>query len=226
MVANRSPLPRRPLGPAAALLALALLPSVAAAQDRHYLWIFAAQSHPFCPAHAHTWAAFARVEGCTAPGGPPAFETFTISWMPATLKVRFHALQPEAGVNLDLLTSLRFVQGDGAHISVWGPYEITPCLYEAGRRQKDRLEGGTVRYRAIDPLQYSPGITECIHAVSDIDRTRSRVYYEETIRFGEAAGSHVAHTWVRSGWAWPACEDLCWLEQALGMDQFPLRRRR
>jgi hypothetical protein len=224
-MATRSPSPRGPVALAAPLLALALLPSVVAAQDRHYLWIFCAQARPFCPAHTHTWASFARVGEGAAPAGPRVCETFTISWMPATLKVRFSARRPEPGTNLDLLTSFRFVQGDGARISVWGPYEITPCLYEAGRRQKDRLEGGDVQYRAIDPFFYSPGVTECIHAVSDIDRTRSRIYYEETIRFGDMAGSHIAHTWVRSGWARPACEDLRWLEQALGMDQFPIRHR-
>jgi hypothetical protein len=211
---------------AVALLVLALLPAAAPAQDRYYLWIFAAQSRPFYPPHTHTWATFARVSGCPTPACPPTFETFTISWMPATLKVRFFAVHPETGVNLDLMTSLRFVQCDGAKTSVWGPYEITPCLYEAGRRQKDLLESGSVLYRAIDPVFYSPGISECIHAVSDIDRTRSRLYYEETARFGNIAARHIARTWVRSGWAWPTCADLGWLERALCLDQLPLIRRR
>jgi hypothetical protein len=216
----------RPLGLAAALLALALLPSVAAAEDRDYLWLFCAESRPLCPAHTHTWATFVRVKQCAPPAGPRPFEEFTISWMPATLKVRFFARHPETGVNLDLLTSLRFVQGDGARVSLWGPYQIAPWLYEAGRRQKDWLESGAVRYQALDPLRYSPGVSECIHAVSDIDRTRPRVWYIEKIRFGNAAGRHIARTWVRSGWAWPTCEDLGWLEQALGMDDFSIRRRR
>src|SRR5438309_366235 len=93
-----------------ALLVLALAPAAARAEDRHYLWVFAAQARPWCPAHTHTWATFARVGEGAAPAGPRPLETFTISWMPATLKVRFQALRPEPGVNLDLLTSFQFVQ--------------------------------------------------------------------------------------------------------------------
>jgi hypothetical protein len=204
------------------MLALLSLARPVSAQDRHYLWIFSSQSEPKLPHLTHTWAVFAHVPcGC----GPRPFHAFTISWMPATLNIRTYAPCPEPGVNLDLATTLRFVQGERERISAWGPYEISACLYERALKQKIRLESGVVTYRAIDPLIRNDNISDCVHAVSDIAPEQSRLLYIESIFFGEAAGRRIAHVFRRRGLTCPPREDLAWAEQALGMTCHPIIRR-
>jgi hypothetical protein len=203
-------------------LAFILLPRPAAAQDRYYLWVFSSQSEPKLPCYTHTWAALARLpDGC----GPRPFVTFTLSWMPATLRIRTYALLPEPGVNLDLPTTLRFVWSEGERISVWGPYAVSACLYERAWRQKVRLESGEVRYRALDGVIRSDCISCCIHAVSDIAPGQTRLMYIEAAFFGEAAGRRIAHAFRRDGLTCPVAEDLRWLEQALGFYCYPIIRR-
>jgi hypothetical protein len=213
--------PRRMLL-AVPLLAVLLMPSTASAQERCYLWIFSSQSEPKLPRYTHTWATFARVIDCN---GQRRIEAFTLSWMPATLNIRTFALRSEPGVNLDIQTTLRFVQSEGERISVWGPYAISPVLYGRAVEQKWRLETGHVRYRTIDPLIRNTDISDCIHAVSDIAPDQTRLNYIETVFFGEAAGQHIARVFSRRGLTCPVSENLCWLEQALGMHCVPITRR-
>jgi hypothetical protein len=205
---------------AAGLLALLfLLPGRAAAQERYYLWVFSSQSTPKLPRYTHTWATFAKVTDCD---GKRFVEALTISWMPANLRIRPYALRPEAGTNLDLPTTLRFVHSQCQRISVWGPYEIDPLLYLRALSQKARLESGRVLYRTVDPLIRGENISDCIHAVSDIDSIRTRLSYPVSPFFGDAAGRRIAHALQRNCEARPTQEDLRWLEAALGMAGFPI----
>jgi hypothetical protein len=213
---------RRFVVAALGVLATLLIPAAATAQDRHYLWIFSSQSEPKLARYTHTWAAFARLrDGC----GPRPFEAFAISWMPASLQIRPFAIRPEPGVHLDLPTTLRFVHCEGERISVWGPYEISGCLYEHAVRQKAHLESGQVQYRAIDPVIRRDTISDCIHAVSDIASDQTRLKYIETLFFGEAAGRRIAHAYRNRGLLCPPREDLAWAERALGMTCYPIIRR-
>jgi hypothetical protein len=208
---------------AAGLLALLFLqPGRAAAQERYYLWVFSSQSTPKLPRYTHTWATFAKVTDC---GGKRYVEALTISWMPANLNIRPYALLPEAGTNLDLPTTLRFVHSQCQRISVWGPYEIDAPLYQKALAQKARLESGRVLYRSVDPLFRGQNISDCIHAVSDIDSVRPRLSYPVSPFFGDAAGRRIAHALQRNCEARPPREDLSWLEPALGMAGYPIVRR-
>jgi hypothetical protein len=208
---------------AAGLLAiLFLLPGRAVAQERYYVWVFSSQSMPKLPRYTHTWATFAKVTDCA---GQRGVEALTISWMPATLKIRPYALRPETGINLDLPNTLRVVQAQGQRISVWGPYEIDAPLYLRAVAQKMRLESGTVVYRTVDPILRDPNISDCIHAVSDVDSVRTRLSYPISPFFGDAAGRRIAHAWLRGCEARPPREDLRWLEPALGMAGYPIVRR-
>ncbi len=211
--------PWRHLTPA---LLLFLLPGVAAAQDRYYLWIFSSQSEPKLPKYTHTWATFVHIADCN---GARQVEALTLSWMPRTLNIRTYAVMPEPGVNLDLSTTLRFVTCERERISVWGPYAISPCLYGRAVEQKARLEGGEVQYRAMDPFIRRANISDCIHAVSDVAPGQTRLNYIEAVFFGDAAGRRIAHAFERLGLTCPAREDLAWLEQALGMRCYPMVRR-
>jgi hypothetical protein len=208
---------------AAGLLALVLLqPGRACAQERYYLWVFSSQSVPKLPRYTHTWATFAKVTDCA---GQRSVEALTISWMPATLEIRPYALRPETGINLDLPATLRTVHAQCQRISVWGPYEIDAPLYLRAMAQKMRLESGQVQYRTVDPIFRNPNISDCIHAVSDVDSVHTRLSYPVSPFFGDAAGRRIAHTWLRSCEARPPREDLRWLEPALGMAGYPIVRR-
>jgi hypothetical protein len=208
---------------AACLLALFFLsPGRAAAQERYYLWVFSSQSTPKLPRYTHTWATFAKITDCA---GRRTVEAFTISWYPATLHIRPYALRSEIGTNIDLLTTLRFVHSQGQRISVWGPYEIHATLYQSALGQKARLESGQVLYRMVDPILDGTRVSDCIHAVSDIDPNRPRILYPIAPFFGDAAGRRIAQVFRRNGLTQPPREDLRWLEPALGMAGYPIVRR-
>src|SRR5438874_354066 len=94
----------------AALLALTVA-APARAGEAFYLLMFGSQTTPNNPNYSHSFAAFVRVtwpgdEPCPPPGG--AFlEVHTISWLPATMKVRTAALHPECGHNFELHETIR-----------------------------------------------------------------------------------------------------------------------
>ncbi len=88
----------RPPTPAAQIDSAAL--NDAAPGERFYVLVFASQSVPRTPAYAHTWATVVRA--VDRPGGRPAPEAHTISWLPATLDIRPLRPRVEPGVNLGL----------------------------------------------------------------------------------------------------------------------------
>ncbi len=219
----------KPLAPGARLatalttLLLVLAPATARAQDRYYLWIFSSQSEPKLPKYTHTFATFVHVADCN---GQSIVDSFTISWMPATLNIRTFAVRPETGVNLTLPFTLQFVTSQKQYVSVWGPYAISCELYGRAVQRKLRLESGDMLYRAMDPFIRRSNISDCIHAVSDIAPGQTRISNIEPVFFGNAAGRRIAHSFRRLGLTAPVHEDLGWLEHLLGIDCYPMTRRR
>jgi hypothetical protein len=136
------------------------------AQEAYYLAIFSSQRPENWPKHSHTFATFVKVQG-----GCP-LEVFTISWLPRGAAVRPLLLPPEQGRNYDLLSTLRLAAVHGERVSMWGPYQILPELYQRALEQKSRLESGAVTYKAVDTGWPARRVSNCIHAVSDLDRTR------------------------------------------------------
>jgi hypothetical protein len=202
---------------------LLLMPAGAAAQDRYYVWIFSSQSVPKLPRYTHTWATFVQVSGADSPA---SFEAFTISWMPATLEIRFYRLRSQQGVNLDLLATLDMARSQNQRISLWGPYAIGQDLFCQAAERKDRLESGQVRYRAVDSIRRNADISACTHAVSDLGPGSSRLSYGWAALFGQSGGFCIAHSLQRHGLTAPPCEDLGWIEQALGIADPAILRRR
>src|SRR5262249_47338964 len=153
------------------------------------------------PRFTHAWATFVKASGegsdsCTY----HICETFTISWMPADLKIRALRLRAQEGVNLGLEATIENAL-PRERISEWGPYQISPWLYERGFEHKCRLESGVMLYKTIDPnigprVRY---VSNCIHGVSDLDPEHGRLYYLELRRFGEAASHWLAHQLVFRG---------------------------
>jgi hypothetical protein len=208
------------------LSSLVAYESVARAEERHYVIVFGSQSSPRLPRYTHTWATFVKAT-CEAqdPNKSRINESFTISWLPADGTVRSLRLHSQPGVNLDLGATLAHVERE--RVSEWGPFQISQQLYDRALDRKAELESGSVRYKAIDPnlgprARY---VSDCIHAITDLDPDYDRSYYREVRRFGEAASHWVAYQFVTRGRFVNLGENLDWIEQQLGLEHFPIVHR-
>ena len=209
------------------VLASAAWESDARAEERYYIIIFGSQSTPRLARYTHTWATFVKASG----EGPDSCmyhidEVFTISWLPANLKVRALRLWAQQGVNLDLGTTLAYVL-QRERVSEWGPFQISPRLYYRALQRKAELESGSVKYKAIDP-NFGPRaryVSDCIHAITDIDPEYDRSYYREVRRFGEAASHWLAYQFVSRGRFINLGENLDWINQRLGLCNYPIVHR-
>src|SRR3954447_5202528 len=123
--------------------------STGAAADSYYVLIFGSQSQPKRLRYTHTWATFVRAVGEGPDPSGWAVEQHTISWLPRTLDVRVWNPSPEPGIILDLYQTLGAVRAHSEHVTLWGPFVITPDLYERSLRIDQILQGGAVQYRAI-----------------------------------------------------------------------------
>ncbi len=195
--------------------------------ERYYLLVFGSQSRPKMPRYTHTWATAVRVPAAEAPGGPVPIESHTISWMPATLEIRPWRFRVEPGVNLDLHASIKEMLSHDERVSLWGPYEIRPGLYQKVLMQKQFLDSGRIGYQCIDTVgeaARSGSGSDCYHAITDADTLFDRTHYPLS-RFGEAASENVAREVIRRGGVIAPCTKHDWLLPHLGIEQYPLTRR-
>jgi len=193
--------------------------SEARAGERFYTLIFGSQPSPKRVKDSHTWATFVRVvEG----GDGSALEVYvhTISWWPATLRVRVLAASAEPGVNLDLDQTLRVVTGRGERVTLWGPFEISPKVYEKSLHVWGVVQAGGARYRAIDS-SFDLLVADCIHAVAAVDPDFGRRHYP-LIRVGDSASRYIARQVLDRA---PFDQDRTragWLIPRLGLDRYPI----
>jgi hypothetical protein len=207
----------------AALSALLLVVDSAWA-DRHYLLVFGAQTHPKIPRYTHTFCTIVKVAepapGCSAVG----LEAHTISWLPVTLNIKPFRLHAEPGHNLTLDETLRWAAGNNMRVSLWGPFAVTEYFYERLHHTYLRFERGEYLYRAIDPPRRGDVTSDCIHAVTDIDREHSRRRYRVL-----GSGDEVTRKFVRDlrdqGRLSLPCEDMSWLDAVLGLDPYGVCHR-
>jgi len=201
--------------------------NVARAEERYYIILFGSQSTPRLARFTHTWATFVKTSGEDPDHSKRHIdEIFTISWMPADLKVRALRARPQEGVNLDLESTLAHAL-ERQRVSEWGPFEISPFIYNRAIERKAELESGAVRYKAVDPSfgTRAATISDCIHGISDIDPENGRLYYLETRRFGEAASHWLGYQFVTRGQRVNLSENLDWLNERLGLDNYPIVHR-
>src|SRR4029077_5181150 len=109
--------------------------------------LFASQSTPKIPRLTHSWGTVIHLTD-QGEGQPPKIESQTISWLPATLKIRAWIFRVEKGTNLGLHETLRYALANGERVSQWGPYECRPRLYYRFLVQKEFLESGRIGYQA------------------------------------------------------------------------------
>lgn len=166
----------------------AQLGPLAADGARHFLMVFGAESSPKRARYTHTWATW--VKSTPQPDGTRILEVNTISWMPASLVIRPLALRGECGVNLTLQATLRDCFAKGECVAMWGPYEydpsVAPQIHEMVHRQIARLNSGCILYKCIDPDKgpRSRYLSDCIHAVTDLDPYQPRPFYNELQNWG------------------------------------------
>jgi hypothetical protein len=206
------------------LVLVASGPSSASATERYYVLIFGSQSQPKRLRYTHTWATFIRAVGeGSDPNGYTLYH-HTISWLPQTLEVRVWAPFPEPGVNLDLYETLRAVATSDQRVTMWGPFVITPDIYQRSLRIRDILASGAVRYRAISTPR-NLLISDCIHAVAAVDPVFGRGHYP-LIRIGDPASRFLAREIVVRGYENrgidQAAFDNSWLIPRLGLDRYPI----
>lgn len=195
----------------------------ASAAEVYYIILFGSEreTRPKPLQYTHTWATFVKTVG----EGPvlsqyTVAESFTISWLPATLKVRVHALHGEPGVNLDMVSTINYVTANQETIDVWGPYMVLPMVYTRAIEQYNSLLRGNVLYRAIDTA-FDPRVSDCIHAVSAVDPEFGRSHYP-LIRVGKPATRYLAHNLYSRSIYDQRLYDNRWLLSRLGLTAYPI----
>jgi hypothetical protein len=159
-------------------IALALFSSLvgsAHAEDRFYMMIFASQAAPNIVRHSHTFAVFAKASGRGQFPDDYQLEAHTISWMPASRRIWPLRLGPVPGVNMNLADTFKWAEAEGKHVSMWGPFPVAQRLYDMAVSQETKLNQGKLQYLCIDGRFRQDRAVNCIHAVSDLDPTRTRL---------------------------------------------------
>ncbi|MHB1423678.1 MAG: hypothetical protein ACYC3I_10890 [Gemmataceae bacterium] len=207
-----------------ALSAVLLVANSAQAGCRYYMLIFAAQTHPKIPRFTHTFCTIVKVADAPPGCRSPYIEASTISWLPATLKIKPYRLHPEPGRNLTLEETLSWAAQHHMHVSEWGPYEIEEDYYWRVYREYSRFESGEFLYRAIDSPRRGDVIADCIHAVTDIDRRDPRTTYR-VLSSGDAVTRKFVRILRERNRLFDPPEDVSWLNAVLGLDCYPIVHR-
>ena len=198
--------------------------------DRYFVIVFGAESVPKRGKYTHTWFTIVKATPNLDADNTYKLEVHTISWLPSSLNIRVIKLRPDCGVNLDLHRTIQFVRSNCECVALWGPYELNPAiaveLYNKTLKQIARLNSGRVLYKAVDPDSgpRSTYISNCIHAVTDLDGLARRTGYSELRNYGFAASANLARVMTGSGRVdWTVTHD--WLLDALDLTKYRIQRR-
>ena len=220
-------LARKPPTPAAEIPPRQAAAIEAPPGERYFVLVFGSQSTPERPKYTHSWATVVKVAGCDGPGAPTV-EEYTISWMPASLDIRPWTFRVELGANLALHFTIEEMLRNKERVSVWGPYEVGPGLFHRFQVQKAFMESGRVGYQCIDSLgeaARSGDGCDCIHAVTDMDPLFARNRYPLSY-FGDSASLHLVRQLQTRPIIIHPEADHGWLLPLLGLDKYPIERRR
>lgn len=162
------------------------------------MFVFASQSTPKMPKYSHTFAVMLRVQGTAVA------DVSTISWMPADLQIKPLRLSVEPGINEPYQATFQRLLGEGRQrISLWGPFEAAPVLYERFVAQKSFLESGAFGYQCIDCLgeaKFNRNGGNCMHALKPL---HGFAWGDVLERYGDAAGEFISRALIRDGLAVP-----------------------
>jgi hypothetical protein len=185
------------------------------------MMLFSAQRAFNLPKYTHTFATFVKTMSQEENDELSTFESHTISWLAARMKVSLFRIFPEPGANLSLQTSLQWALSVQARISMWGPFQIQPALYDKALVQKARLESGTLQYKVFDPGYRPHTACSCIHGVCDIDRERGPLW--TWFRYGESASRYIARYFLP--WMIDPHQNHRWVSDRLGLAAYPIIHR-
>jgi hypothetical protein len=197
----------------------------ARAEEFYYVLIFGSESQPKRLRHTHTWATFVRAVGTGRDPNNYHIYQHTISWLPRSLNVRVWNPIPEPGINLDLYRTLQYVYSNGENVILWGPFLISPELYERSLRIYWLANSGIPRYRAIS-TRTNMLVSDCIHAIAAVDQQFGRGHYP-LIRIGQPASRFIAReVMIRSyenRGVYQGKFDNSWLIPRLALSNYPIQ---
>ncbi|WP_435006806.1 hypothetical protein P12x_004281 [Tundrisphaera lichenicola] len=192
----------------------------ALADDYYFVMIFGSQSRPKLLRYTHTWATFVKATGEGPDLANYALETHTISWLPASLRVRTFAPRAETGVNLGLDETIDYVLKNGENVNLWGPFIVRPEIWDRSLRIHQILDSGQAEYRAISTSR-DLLISDCIHAVAAVDPVFGRNHYP-LIRVGKPASRYIARQIMTRSTFDQCAFDQSWLIPRLGLSRYPI----
>jgi len=195
----------------ATLLFLSL--SVTSAHS-YYMILFATQNgdaHLFPePKTCHNWATWVEVDE-----NHNVVEHFNISWVGHAGVKFFYG--PQCPRNLTLQQTLDRAKSRGVCMTMWGPYCVTECCYQAARRQYEYLEAaivnGTAFYTVLDRFTRGKDncpAFNCIHAITGCQGEMINTHNRIGNAAAEAIMRHFRHKYgigyynPANEWVWDA----------------------
>jgi hypothetical protein len=128
-------------------------------RHRYFLVVWGYQGVGNPPRESHSFLSVYRGDDIAKGRVAPA----TISWFPADRGVQLVGV--ERGRNFSLPQTLAIACQGRRQVATWGPYEISPALYQRVLARINLLESGRINYSA---LSLRPGSMNCIEAAGDI----------------------------------------------------------
>ena len=173
-------------------------PTAVPAPDRFFFLLFTSQDILKAPRATHTWAVMVRTQDGRILDAP------SISWMPADLKIKPLYLFVEPARNLSYDFTIQWTRNaTRERISLWGPYEADPQLYERFLARKAVLESGALGYQCLDFLGEAAAQgngVNCIHALTPVHGLAPGDVLQ---RYGNDSGRFISQTLVRRKMARP-----------------------
>lgn len=204
--------------PAAAQTGVETVLAPGGGEQLHFL-LFTSQNALKMPRATHTWAVMVRsVDG-------RIIDAQTISWLPVDLKIKPLNLFVEAGGNFPLDFTLGRMRQEHERISLWGPYEAAPELYQRFVARKAYLESGALGYQCLDFVGEAAARgngVNCIHALTPVHGLAPGDVLQ---RYGDDSGAFISQTLQRRGLVVPYSTTHDWLLPALGVDGVGIVRR-
>jgi hypothetical protein len=111
-------------------------------------------------------------------------------------------------------------EGDGESVTMGGPFEMHPAVYERSLQVKSILDSGAAQYRAISTPR-DLLVSDCIHAVAAIDPVFGRGHYP-LIRIGEPASRFIARQVMTRSVFDQYQTEASWLIPALELDRYSI----
>jgi hypothetical protein len=204
--------------------------------ERFFLVFFGSHNGTRNPAYTHTWAALVRVRAPDA--GPcgtvttgcvdPALDVHTISWLPTKIDINALSFRVEPGANLELHRTIRNSLDTNQRIAMWGPYEVSHGFAHRFLVHKNFLDSGQVGYQCIDTIGEAARLgngCDCIHAITDMDPIYPRWRYPLAF-YGQPATANLVRRMMHSPIFIEPRTTHDWLIPRLGLDGYPIERRR